>query len=126
STFLKIGTITLLAIGILVVRPYMQMPAVTRFIDGSGPVWAGSVFPFLFITIACGAVSGWHALIAASAIHPGVYFAMNSAAGLIGTDPAHATEVITNWGFTVTPEMLTQIAHDVGETSIMSRTGGAP
>ena len=161
STFLKIGTITLLAIGILVVRPYMQMPSVTRFIDGSGPVWAGSVFPFLFITIACGAVSGWHALIAsgttpklienenqlcfigygamlmesfvaiialiaASAIHPGVYFAMNSAAGLIGTDPAHATEVITNWGFTVTPEMLTQIAHDVGETSIMSRTGGAP
>nr|WP_294524842.1 carbon starvation CstA family protein [uncultured Rhodopila sp.] len=161
STFLKIGTITLLAIGIVVVQPYLQMPSVTRFIDGSGPVWAGSVFPFLFITIACGAVSGWHALIAsgttpkmienesqlcfigygamlmesfvaiialiaASSIHPGVYFAMNSAAGIIGTDPAHAAEVISNWGFTVTPDMLTQIAHDVGETTILSRTGGAP
>nr|WP_294531188.1 carbon starvation CstA family protein [uncultured Rhodopila sp.] len=161
STFLKIGTITLLAIGIVIVQPYLQMPSVTRFIDGSGPVWAGSVFPFLFITIACGAVSGWHALIssgttpkmienenqlafigygamlmesfvaiialiAASSIHPGVYFAMNSAAGLIGTDPVHAAEVISNWGFTVTPDMLTRIAHDVGETSILSRTGGAP
>jgi len=161
STFLKIGTISLLAIGIIVVRPVLQMPSVTQFIDGSGPVWAGSVFPFLFITIACGAVSGWHslissgttpkmienedqiafigyggmlmesfvaiiALIAATTIHPGVYFAMNSAAGLIGTDPAHAAQVITNWGFTVTPDMLTQIAHDVGESSILSRTGGAP
>jgi carbon starvation protein len=161
STFLKIGTITLLAIGIVIVQPNLQMPSVTRFIDGSGPVWAGSIFPFLFITIACGAVSGWHALIAsgttpkmienegqlcfigygamlmesfvaiialiaASSIHPGVYFAMNSAAGLIGSDPAHAAQVITNWGFTVTPEMLTQIANDVGETSILSRTGGAP
>ncbi len=161
STFLKIGTISLLAVGVVVVRPELQMPAVTQFIDGSGPVWAGSVFPFLFITIACGAVSGWHALIAsgttpkmienedqicfigygamlmesfvaiiamvaASTIHPGVYFAMNSAAGLIGTDAAHAAQVITNWGFTVTPEMLTQIAHDMGESSILSRTGGAP
>jgi carbon starvation protein len=161
STFLKIGTITLLAIGIVIVQPDLQMPSVTRFIDGSGPVWAGSVFPFLFITIACGAVSGWHALIssgttpkmlenenqlcfigygamlmesfvaiialiAASSIHPGVYFAMNSAAGIIGTEPAHAAQVISNWGFTVTPDMLTQIAHDVGETTILSRTGGAP
>ena len=161
STFLKVGTILLLAVGIIIVRPDLQMPAVTRFVDGSGPVWAGSLFPFLFITIACGAVSGWHALIAsgttpkmienesqirfigyggmlmeslvaimamigASVIHPGVYFAMNSAAGLIGTDPAHAAQVITSWGFVVTPDMLTQVAHDVGETSIMSRTGGAP
>jgi len=161
STFLKVGTIALLAVGVVVVRPVLQMPPVTQFIDGSGPVWAGSVFPFLFITIACGAVSGWHALIAsgttpkmienenqicfigygamlmesfvaiiamvaASTIHPGVYFAMNSAAGLIGTDPVHAAQVITNWGFTVTPDMLTQIAHDVGESSILSRTGGAP
>ncbi|MDR3531731.1 MAG: carbon starvation CstA family protein [Rhodopila sp.] len=161
STFLKIGTITLLAIGIMVVRPYLQMAPITRFIDGSGPVWAGGVFPFLFITIACGAVSGWHALIAsgttpkmienegqlcfigygamltesfvaiiaiisASVIHPGVYFAMNSAGGLIGADIAHAAQVISDWGFAVTPDMLTQIAHDVGETSILSRTGGAP
>src|SRR5271165_659038 len=161
STFLKVGTILLLAIGILVVRPNLEMPAVTKFIDGSGPVWAGSLFPFLFITIACGSVSGWHALIAsgttpkmienenqirfigygamlmesfvaimamvaASVIHPGVYFAMNSGAALIGTDPAHAAEVIAGWGFAVTPDLLTQVAHDVGESTILSRTGGAP
>ena len=133
STFLKIGTILLLAIGILIVRPNLEMPAVTRFIDGSGPVWAGSLFPFLFITIACGAVSGWHSLIssgttpkmienedqirtigygamlmesfvaimavvAATTIHPGVYFAMNSGAGLIGTDPVHAAAVVQIYG----------------------------
>ena len=161
STFLKIGTILLLAIGIMIVRPELQMSAVTKFIDGSGPVWAGSPFPFLFITIACGAVSGWHALIssgttpkmienerqipfigygamlveslvaimamiAATVIHPGVYFAMNSSAALIGADPGHAAQVITSWGFTVTPDMLTQVAKDVGESTIMSRTGGAP
>jgi carbon starvation protein len=161
STFLKIGTIMLLAIGIMIVRPDLQMAAVTRFIDGSGPVWAGSLFPFLFITIACGSVSGWHALIAsgttpkmienenqirfigyggmlmesmvaimamigATVIHPGVYFAMNSGAGIIGVDPMHAAQVITSWGFTVTPELLTQTARDMGEATIMSRTGGAP
>src|SRR5271165_3272569 len=161
STFLKIGTITLLAIGIVIVRPDLEMPALTKFVDGSGPVWAGSLFPFLFITIACGAVSGWHSLIAsgttpkmienenqirfigygamlmesfvaimamvaASVIHPGVYFAMNSGAALIGADSAHAAEVISGWGFTVTPDVLTQVAHDVGETTILSRTGGAP
>ena len=161
STFLKVGTVALLAVGVLIAHPQLQMPAVTRFIDGSGPVWSGSVFPFLFITIACGAVSGWHSLISsgttpkmieserqiaflgyggmltesfvaimamigASIIHPGVYFAMNSGAGLIGTTAAHAAEVVTSWGFTVTPDMLTQVAHDVGETSILSRTGGAP
>src|SRR5271166_3353924 len=161
STFLKIGTITLLAIGIIIVRPELKMPAVTRFIDGSGPVWAGSLFPFLFITIACGAVSGFHSLISsgttpkmienesqiafigyggmlmesfvaimamigASVIHPGVYFAMNSSAGLIGPDAAHAAQVISSWGFAVTTDMLTQIARDVGETTILSRTGGAP
>jgi len=161
STFLKIGTILLLAVGIMVVRPVMLMAPITRFIDGSGPVWAGGVFPFLFITIACGAVSGWHALIAsgttpkmienetqirligygamlmesfvaimamiaATVINPGVYFAMNSAAGLIGADAAHAAQVVSGWGFVVTPDMLTQLAHDVGETSILSRTGGAP
>jgi carbon starvation protein len=161
STFLKIGTITLLAIGIIVVRPDLQMPAVTRFVDSSGPVWSGGLFPFLFITIACGAVSGWHSLIAsgttpkmienegqiafigfggmlmesfvaimaiigATVIHPGVYFAMNSSAGLIGGDPVHAAQVISSWGFTVTPAELNQIAQDVGESSILSRTGGAP
>jgi len=161
STFLKIGTIALLAVGIIIVRPDLQMPAVTQFIDGTGPVWAGSVFPFLFITIACGAVSGWHSLIAsgttpkmienerqiafigygamlmesfvaimamigASIIHPGVYFAMNSSAGLIGTTAEQAAQVISNWGFVVTPAEITQVAKDVGETTIMSRTGGAP
>jgi carbon starvation protein len=161
STFLKVGTVALLAIGVLIAHPQLQMPAITKFIDGTGPVWAGSVFPFLFITIACGAVSGFHslvssgttpkmiesekqiaaigyggmltesfvaimALIGASVIHPGVYFAMNSGAGLIGTTAAHAADVITSWGFTVTPDMLDQVAHDVGEMSILSRTGGAP
>jgi carbon starvation protein len=161
STFLKIGTIALLAVGIIIVRPDLQMPAVTKFIDGSGPVWSGSVFPFLFITIACGAVSGWHSLIAsgttpkmienerqivfigyggmlmesfvaimamigASVIHPGVYFAMNSSAGLIGTTAEQAAQVISSWGFVVTPNEIAQMAKDVGETTIMSRTGGAP
>jgi len=161
STFLKIGTIALLAIGIIIVRPDLQMPAVTKFIDGTGPVWAGSAFPFLFITIACGAVSGWHSLISsgttpkmiederqiafigygamlmesfvaimamigASVIHPGVYFAMNSSAGLIGATAEQAAQVISSWGFVVTPNDITQVAKDVGETTIMSRTGGAP
>jgi carbon starvation protein len=161
STFLKIGTIALLAVGIIIVRPDLQMPAVTKFLDGTGPVWAGSVFPFLFITIACGAVSGWHSLISsgttpkmienerqiafigyggmlmesfvaimamigASVIHPGVYFAMNSSAGLIGTTADQAAQVISSWGFVVTPNEIAQMANDVGETTIMSRTGGAP
>jgi carbon starvation protein len=161
STFLKVGTIALLAVGIIIVRPDLQMPAVTKFIDGTGPVWSGGVFPFLFITIACGAVSGWHSLIAsgttpkmienenqialigyggmlmesfvaimamigASVIHPGVYFAMNSSAGVIGTTAEQAAQVISSWGFIVTPNELAQMAKDVGETTIMSRTGGAP
>lgn len=161
STFMKIGVITLLAIAIIIVRPDLQMPAFTKFVDGTGPVWAGSLFPFLFITIACGSVSGWHALIAsgttpkmienenqipfigygamlmesmvaimalisASVLHPGVYFAMNSSAGIIGTTAAQAAQTVSNWGFVVTPDMLTQIAHDVGEITILSRTGGAP
>jgi carbon starvation protein len=161
STFLKVGTMALLAIGILVVQPDLKMPAVTRFIDGTGPVWSGALFPFLFITIACGAVSGFHALIAsgttpkmienegqirfigygamltesfvaimamigATVLHPGIYFAMNSPAGLIGTNAADAAQVISNWGFVVTPDMLTQMAQDVGEKTLLSRTGGAP
>jgi carbon starvation protein len=161
STFLKIGTIVLLAVSIVLVRPDLKMPAITRFIDGTGPVFAGTLFPFLFITIACGAVSGFHALISsgttpklienesqvrfigygamlmeslvaimamigATVIEPGVYFAMNSPAGMIGTTAAQASQVISGWGFTITPDAITQIAHDVGENSILSRTGGAP
>jgi carbon starvation protein len=161
STFLKIGTIVGLALGIVIVAPYLQMPAVTKFIDGTGPVWSGNMFPFLFITIACGAVSGFHALIssgttpkmienetharfigygamlmesfvaimalvAASTIEPGVYFAMNSPAALIGTTAESAAQAISAWGFRVTPEMLTQTAKDVGEATIISRSGGAP
>lgn len=161
STFLKIGTISLLAISIVLVRPDLKMPAITRFIDGTGPVFSGALFPFLFITIACGSVSGFHALIAsgttpkmlenenqarfigygamltesfvaimamigAAVIQPGVYFAMNSPAGLIGTTATQAAQVISGWGFTITPDVITQIAHDVGENSVLSRTGGAP
>ncbi|MDN0074762.1 carbon starvation CstA family protein [Crenobacter sp. SG2303] len=161
STFLKIGTIVGLAVGIVVVLPNLQMPSVTRFIDGTGPVFAGSLFPFLFITIACGAVSGFHALvssgttpkmvenevhirpigygamlmesfvaimalIAASVIDPGVYFAMNSPAAVVGHTVQEASQVISGWGFVVTPDMLNQVARDVGETTILSRAGGAP
>ncbi len=161
STFLKIGAIAALAVGILIVAPDLKMPAVTKFIDGTGPVWSGNLFPFLFITIACGAVSGFHALIssgttpkllenelhapyigyggmlmesfvaimalvAASIIEPGVYFAMNSPAALIGTTPESAAAAISQWGFVVTPEMLAQTAKNVGETTIISRAGGAP
>ena len=161
STFMKIGTVVLLALAIIIVRPYLQMPSITKFIDGTGPVWAGSLFPFLFITIACGAVSGWHslissgttpkmienesqipflgygamlmesfvaimAMIAASVLHPGVYFAMNTGAGILGTTAAQAAVVVSNMGFVVTPDQLTQVAHDVGEITVLSRTGGAP
>ncbi|ALU89037.1 carbon starvation A transmembrane protein [Herbaspirillum rubrisubalbicans M1] len=161
STFLKIGTIAALALGIIFIAPHLKMHAVTRFIDGSGPVWSGSLFPFLFITIACGAVSGFHALIssgttpklleneqharfigygamlmesfvaimaliAASCIEPGIYFAMNSPAALIGTTPENVAQVISQWGFHITPEMLTHTAQAVGEHTIISRAGGAP
>ena len=161
STFLKIGTILGLALGLLFVMPDLKMPAVTKFVDGTGPVFAGSLFPFLFITIACGAVSGFHALvssgttpkmldnelnarligygamlmesfvaimalIAACSLEPGVYFAMNSPAALIGTTPETAAAAISSWGFVVTPQMLTDVASHVGEATILSRTGGAP
>jgi carbon starvation protein len=161
STFLKIGVIVGLAIGILIVMPELRMPALTQFTDGTGPVWKGSMFPFLFITIACGAVSGFHALIAsgttpklmanerhapylgyggmlmesfvaimamvaAAIIDPGVYFAMNSPAAVIGVDPVQVAQTVSDWGFTVTPEVLVQTAEDVGEASIISRAGGAP
>ena len=137
------------------------MPATTRFIDGTGPVFSGSIFPFLFITIACGAVSGFHSLIssgttpkmiekeshmrfigfggmltesfvaimaltAACVLDPGIYFAMNAPSAVIGTTAAKAAQVISSWGFTITPDMINQTAVDIGENSILSRAGGAP
>jgi len=161
STFLKIGVIIGLAIGIVFAMPELKMPAVTKFIDGTGPVFAGSLFPFLFITIACGAISGFHALVSsgttpkliereshirvigygamlmesfvaimalicASVLDPGVYFAMNAPAALIGTTVESASQAINSWGFVVTPEMLSGIAGEVGESTILSRAGGAP
>ena len=161
STFLKIGTILALAVGIMVFHPQLKMPAISRYIDGTGPVFAGQLFPFLFITIACGAVSGFHslvssgttpkmienenqirmmgyagmlmesfvgimALVAACVLEPGAYFAMNSPGGLIGTTVIDAAAKISSWGFVITPDMLTQLAKDVGETTILSRAGGAP
>ena len=161
STFLKIGTIIALAIGILIVAPELKMPALTQFAAGGGPVWSGNLFPFLFITIACGAVSGFHALIssgttpkllenesharfigygamlaesfvaimalvAASVIEPGVYFAMNSPAAVIGTSPEAVAATVSTWGFVITPDVLIQTAKDVGENTIISRAGGAP
>ncbi len=161
STFLKIGTIVGLALGILIVAPDLQMPALTKFVDGTGPVFAGNLFPFLFITIACGAVSGFHslvssgttpkmieretharpigygamlmesfvavmALIAACVLTPGTYFAINSPPAVIGADAAQAATTISSWGFTITPDDLNQLAKDVGEQTVLSRTGGAP
>ncbi|MGR3911055.1 carbon starvation CstA family protein [Burkholderia sp. SR8] len=161
STFLKIGTILGLAIGILVVAPELKMPALTKFVDGTGPVWSGNLFPFLFITIACGAVSGFHALIssgttpklidnetnarfigygamlmesfvaimalvAACVIEPGIYFAMNAPAAVLGSTPEAVANTVTQWGFVLTPDMLTQTAKAVGETTIIARAGGAP
>lgn len=161
STFLKIGVILGLAVGILIALPELKMPAVTHFIDGTGPVFSGSLFPFLFITIACGAISGFHALVSsgttpklidneadirvigyggmlmesfvgimamicATVLDPGVYFAINAPAAVLGTTVETAAEAVRNLGFVVTPEMLTLLAQEVGETSILSRTGGAP
>jgi carbon starvation protein len=161
SSFLKIGTIAVLAVGILLTLPPMHMPALTKFIDGTGPVFAGNLFPFLFITIACGAVSGFHALvssgttpkmiakeshapmigygsmlmesavaimamIAACVLTPGMYFAINSPAAVIGADAAAAAQTISSWGFTITPDQITTMANDIGEKTILSRTGGAP
>ena len=161
STFLKIGVILGLAIGIVFVMPEMKMPAMTKFIDGTGPVFSGSLFPFLFITIACGAISGFHALVSsgttpklvnneadtrmlgyggmlmesfvaimalicATILDPGVYFAINSPAAVIGTTAESAAEAVRQMGFVVTPEMLSTLAREVGEETILSRTGGAP
>ena len=161
STFLKIGVIAGLAIGIIFAMPELKMPAITQFVDGTGPVFSGSMFPFLFITIACGAISGFHALVSsgttpklvnnekdirvigyggmlmesfvaimamicATILDPGIYFAINSPAAVIGTTVESASEAVRNLGFVVTPEALTLLAQEVGESTILSRTGGAP
>ncbi|MGZ8214933.1 MAG: carbon starvation CstA family protein, partial [Methylosarcina sp.] len=161
STFVKLGTITLLAVAIIVLQPDIKMPAVSRFIDGSGPVFGGKLFPFVFITIACGAISGFHALIssgttpklltnerdirmigygsmllesfvammamiAATVLEPGVYFAINSPAGVVGAEAAAAVAKIASWGFPVSVEQMQSLAAAMGETTLFARTGGAP
>ncbi len=161
STFVKLGVVLLLAIGILIARPTLQMPAFTRFVDGTGPIFAGKIFPFCFITIACGAISGFHALIssgttpkmlareshatpvgygsmllesfvaimamiAACVMQPGVYFAVNSPAGVIGRTAADAVRTVSGWGFAVTVADMDGLARLVGERTLFSRTGGGP
>jgi carbon starvation protein len=161
STYLKLGVVGLLAVAIVVIHPDLRMPAMTRFVDGTGPVFAGKVFPFAFITIACGAISGFHALIssgttpkllrnerdirlvgygsmaleslvaimamiAATLLEPGVYFAINSPLAALGGKPELAVETLSQWGFPVTLETMQTLAHQVGESSLFARTGGAP
>jgi carbon starvation protein len=161
STFVKLGVVLMLALGILIVRPRLELPAFTRFVDGTGPIFAGKVFPFCFITIACGAVSGFHslissgttpkmiarewhafpvgygamlmesfvavmAMIAACVLQPGVYFAVNSPAGIVGATPAAAVATISGWGFPVDVAAMARLASDVGEKTLFFRTGGAP
>ncbi len=161
STFMKLGTILLLTVAIFTLHPQIKMPAMTQFIDGSGPIFGGTLFPFVFITIACGAISGFHALIssgttpkllsnerdirmigyggmllesfvaimaliAATVLDPGVFFAINSPAGVIGKEAADAVFMISSWGFPVTVDQMKTLASDMGETSLFARTGGAP
>src|SRR4029078_2206129 len=161
SVFVKLGVGVLVAVGIMFLRPELKLPPFTRFVDGTGPIFAGKIFPFCFITIACGAVSGFHslissgttpkllarerhahgvgygsmllesfvavmALIAAASLQPGVYFAVNSPAGVVGATPAAATTTIAGWGFPVTPEEMATMADQVEEKTLFNRTGGAP
>lgn len=161
STFMKLGTIAALAISIVFLHPEIKMPSITRFVDGTGPIFGGKLFPFVFITIACGAISGFHSLIssgttpkllaneadarfigygammmesfvalmamvAATVLEPGVYFAINSPAGVVGKDAVEAVAKISTWGFPVTVEQMNLLAHEMGETTLFARTGGAP
>ena len=161
STFMKLGTIILLTVAILTLHPQIKMPALTKFIDGTGPIFGGTLFPFVFITIACGAISGFHALIssgttpklltnerdirmigyggmllesfvaimaliAATVLDPGVFFAINSPAGVVGKEAADAVAMISSWGFPVTVDQMKTLASDMGEASLFARTGGAP
>ncbi|MGD0961755.1 MAG: carbon starvation CstA family protein [Methylomonas sp.] len=161
STFMKIGAIAGLAVAIMLLRPELKMPALTSFIDGSGPIFGGKLFPFVFITIACGAISGFHsliasgttpkllanegdarfigygamlmesfvaimAIIAASVLEPGVYFAINSPAGVVGKEAADAVAKISSWGFSVNVDQMRELARSVGESTLFARTGGAP
>ncbi len=161
STFLKLGTVGALAVALLLMHPQIKMPAVTQFVDGTGPLFGGKVFPFVFITIACGAVSGFHALvssgttpkiiategdvrlvgygsmaleslvaimaiIAATLLDPGVYFAINTGAGIVGAAPDAAVHTISGWGFPVTVEQMQTLANEMGEKTLFARTGGAP
>ena len=161
STFLKLGTVALLAVAIVLTHPQLKMPALTQFIDGSGPLFGGTLFPFVFITIACGAISGFHALvasgttpklisneadvrlvgygsmalesfvaimamIAATLLDPGVYFAINSGAGVVGATPEMATHTISGWGFPVSVQQMQALAQAMGEHTLFARTGGAP
>ena len=161
STFVKLGTVIFLAIAIAILQPEIKMPAITQFVDGSGPIFGGGIFPFVFITIACGAISGFHALIssgttpklidnekhipmigyggmllesfvaimamvAACVLEPGVFFAINSPIGIVGSEAHEVITKINSWGFAVTVEQMNQLADDVGEKTLFARTGGAP
>ena len=161
STFVKLGVVFLLALGILIARPQLELPPLTQFTNGLGPIFSGKIFPFCFITIACGAVSGFHsliasgttpkmitrewhawpigygsmllegfvaimALVAAAALQPGVFFAVNSPGGVVGATPAAAAATISSWGFLVSAEQMAALARQVGESTLFGRTGGAP
>lgn len=162
STFMKLGTVIIIGLGVFIANPEVKMPALTQYAyTGIGPVWQGSLFPFLMITIACGAVSGFHALISsgtspklldkeshvrlvgyggmlgesfvaiialisAVSVEPGLYFAINSPASIIGKTEETAAQIISSWGFSISAEELKRIAQLIEEPTILSKVGGAP